>query len=82
MKWFKKARIIWILVVLLLAISLPIGFAEFVSTSPEQSKEFDDLGWLGWAGLIGVLGLLGQLQEVGSKRVKNNKANRGRTKDF
>lgn len=45
----------------LLALGLPTAYAEFISTSPVQSKEFDDLGWLGWLGLLGLLGLLGRL---------------------
>lgn len=63
----------------LFVVGLPTAYAEFVSTSPVQSREFDNLGWLGWVGLLGLLGLLGQLYKpkdkladrsivVGSKR--------------
>ena len=60
MKSFNKIRVF---VLGLLVSGLPTAYAEFVSTSPVQSKEFDDLGWLGWVGLLGILGLLGRLYQ-------------------
>ena len=64
MKSFKKVRV---LALVLLVLGLPTAHAEFVSTSPVQSKEFDDLGWLGWLGLLGILGLLGRLYRPADK---------------
>lgn len=58
MKTLKGVRVF---VLALLILGLPTAYAEFVSASPVQSREFDDLGWLGWVGMLGVLGLLGRL---------------------
>jgi hypothetical protein len=66
MKRFKVLKVC-VFVLGLLVLGLPTAYAEFVSTSPVQSKEFDDLGWLGWVGLLGILGLLGRLYRSADK---------------
>lgn len=71
MKRFKVAKV-RVFVLGLLVLGLPTAYAAFVSTSPVQSKEFDDVGWLGWVGLLGILGLLGRLFQPADEPADRN----------